>query len=529
MADAGDIILSRFGDEAPASSADTGDAILARFAGPSREEMTHAPSTRRIDPDKGPAVSPSQMAAATAESERLRSRSKAEAVGRGVIQGGTFGFGDEIGGAFRSVFGDEGYREARDKIRANDRAAREAHPIAFGAGEVGGGIATSFVPGLGVVGGAARGAKLAATAGKAALAGGTYGLGASEGETAGELAADTLRGAALGGAAGAVGYGVAKGVGASAKGAQGRLDKRLMGDIGDRATPTTRAKLAERPDAVLETARAHGLDRLARDPEKLLSATDAAKSSVGAALKPIYAEADAAIGGVPITKVLRALHKVEQKYQDANPEAAKAIARRIEHLRERFQTTNVKGSVARIPSDKIREQVTAMQEGAFASADIAPKVGIRSARDAAGALKQVLADHVDEAIDKGADVARGHLQKLNREYASLSLIGQAAKKRASLDPFPATGLRSIASATFGPAFVLASGHPLGAAALAARPLVRPAADLADRALAGVVRAARGGASEAEVVARAARAGVSREVARSLYGRFGGMSPSPGAE
>src|SRR5580692_1031750 len=77
-----------------------------------------------------------------------------EALGRGAVQGATFGFGDEIAGAVQSIFGSKTYQQARDEARANNAAAQAAHPNFYGAGELGGGLATSVVPGLGVAKGA---------------------------------------------------------------------------------------------------------------------------------------------------------------------------------------------------------------------------------------------------------------------------------------------------------------------------------------------------------------------------------------
>src|SRR5258708_36746818 len=87
-----------------------------------------------------------------------------EALGRGAAEGGTLNFADELAGAVRT-FGDQSdqlqagpgpeeivraYREGRDQYRGEDQAARAAHPGFYTGGQLGGGLATLAVPGLGV-------------------------------------------------------------------------------------------------------------------------------------------------------------------------------------------------------------------------------------------------------------------------------------------------------------------------------------------------------------------------------------------
>lgn len=150
----------------------------------------------------------SQAAAAEVEAEKP---SQAEAGTRGAAQGLSFGLADEAYGVVGAIvnptnsdkdFGDR-YRDSRDFARRGDKKAQVAHPGTYKATEVGGGVATAFVPGLGALN-AAKGAGAAQVVGKAALQGGATGLGLSEADvTKGEIPealADTATGAALGGA-----------------------------------------------------------------------------------------------------------------------------------------------------------------------------------------------------------------------------------------------------------------------------------------------------------------------------------------
>jgi hypothetical protein len=149
--------------------------------------------------------------------------SELSSAGRGLAQGASFGLRDEAAGALESPLGglkeiankfgagfsDDDvakYKAERDASRLLDSKAKAANPKSYLAGELGGAVATSFVPGLGL----AEGAGLAGTIGHAAAQGAAYGVGNSQGESIGDLAKDTLVGAGLGGVGGAAGYGAGK-------------------------------------------------------------------------------------------------------------------------------------------------------------------------------------------------------------------------------------------------------------------------------------------------------------------------------
>ncbi len=99
---------------------------------------------------------------------------------RGAAQGATLGFSDEISGlplaATAAMSGDpskilEAYRKSRDQSRGANELARQTNPGSFAAGEVGGGIASAFVPGMNAL----TGAKALNTFGNAALSGARVG------------------------------------------------------------------------------------------------------------------------------------------------------------------------------------------------------------------------------------------------------------------------------------------------------------------------------------------------------------------
>lgn len=134
-----------------------------------------------------------------------------ESTARGAAQGLSFGLADEITGALEAALSDKDYEKARDESRAAYKAAEAANPTAYTLGDVGGSVATAFIPGVGALN-AAKGARLAEVAGKAAVQGGLTGFGKSEAEDAGGLIKDTAAGAAIGGALGTAAHGIGKGI-----------------------------------------------------------------------------------------------------------------------------------------------------------------------------------------------------------------------------------------------------------------------------------------------------------------------------
>jgi hypothetical protein len=145
--------------------------------------------------------------------------SELESAGRGLAQGATFGFADEVAGAGEKVgmwlqglmnnqdlteeskkkYADlvsKSYTQGRDEYRAADKAAAEANPLSYGAGQLTGGVASGLATG---------GAGL----GSMATQGAVQGLGSSEADlTEGDVLGagkDVLLGGAIGAGAGLLG------------------------------------------------------------------------------------------------------------------------------------------------------------------------------------------------------------------------------------------------------------------------------------------------------------------------------------
>lgn len=157
--------------------------------------------------------------------------SQMESLGRGALQGATAGFADEasasLGAAMQkaTTHEPESYAEVRRRYLESDReanrVAQESNPKTYLAGQVGGGVGATALaaPLLPAKAAGAAAATLKGAAASGAAYGALYGLGESEADLTkgevGQAAADTAIGGAGGGAFGAAGHGLAKGLSAA--------------------------------------------------------------------------------------------------------------------------------------------------------------------------------------------------------------------------------------------------------------------------------------------------------------------------
>lgn len=140
-----------------------------------------------------------------------------------LIQGATFGFGDEIAGGVGGVLSTlegkgfkSGYERTRDLKRRDLASYQERHPVISTGAEIAGSLPTAMIP----LGAAAKGASLAGKVFRGAAAGATSGAlyGAGQGEGAQDRLRGAAQGAVIGGTTGGAipfaGKAVAKVVGA---------------------------------------------------------------------------------------------------------------------------------------------------------------------------------------------------------------------------------------------------------------------------------------------------------------------------
>lgn len=434
---------------------------------------------------------------------------------RGVKQGATLGFGDEITGALESAFTDKTYAQSRDEARASDRAAQASHPLAFGAGEIGGGIASSFIPGLGAAG---AGARLGAVALRGAAQGAVAGLGNSEADLTqgdvGGLARDAVVSGALGGATAGL-------AGKLLHGAPERVEKRLLGNITDGATATQRdrvvGKAGSKVGDVLEAIKGNkAIFRAGDDPHKLVPAIESAINSTGDKLDGAIAQ------GAPIL-VSDVLDKVEgvAKRIAADPgkrDLARAVATKADDVLETW------GNRTHVSPQEVRVLAGDIADAAFhGSPAVAPAAGKATSREVWGELKDLLHESV---LQGGGDVTE--LKALNKQMSTLLSMRDAAVYRATRESTPSTRLSSRLSGALD--LGLAFADPTSFAAKKAYDFVgKPALHVGDRLLAQLEVAAKNGSTKAQLAQLAVSMGVGRESGELLSGwlvkKFGGAAAS----
>ena len=230
---------------------------------------TPTPSTpATVSPSaSGPAAAPKYNLVSEPDLDPVEDHSgKAEALVRGGLQGVTFGTADEIGGALNALFSSRGegetamdhYRRERDKIRTANKASQGAHPLLYGAGEIGGGILPALATGGASV--AAEGAaaipeavsvgKAAWTAAKAGAGyGALSGLGTSNADlTKGDVANaayDTIHGAIAGGITGGILGAAGQKLSNSLGGAKAKQVESVFQGATRKALPADQPHLAE--------------------------------------------------------------------------------------------------------------------------------------------------------------------------------------------------------------------------------------------------------------------------------------------
>lgn len=515
--------------------ADSVDAILARYAPaatPSAAPVSDVDSilTRYGQADPAPAAAPLGLGAAELAGGGQAATPDVgllESVGRGVAQGLTFNFADEIEAGLRSLNPGAKYSEQIEAVRGKYRAASDAHPIGSGLGEVIGGVLGSGLTGgatgaLGLAGkGAAGVAKIAATEG--ALSG----LGASEAKDAVGLARDA---ASSGAAGGVIGYGLGRVIGKYLGEAPERHTMNVVKDLTEGATPTEAKRFArgagdlvtdvlEKDKVFMRAATNHGAKDAAEVAQQRLS-------RLSDEVSPIYRDIDKATGGVPLAKLKAHFDEIVTGLaKQPGNEGATGV---LEEVRD--NALKAWAGKDQVPTQDVRRWVTKLlklQSKQLGSLNETAAYELKTvAHDAAS---EFLRNHLDDlrashpslapSLDKLAEA-----NKRIRAYAQAeSLMEHAADraqwKRASLlDTLRNYGVPGIG------AIVGSGGHALGGALGAAtgKALVvggRAVNKATTRAAAALVRAARSGDVTAQMVQDAINAGVPSATVQGVLGTW----------
>lgn len=490
-----------------------------------------------------------------------------ESVGRGALQGASFGFADEIAGALGAAFTPKTYRQARDESRAAYAAAKEANPKAYVAGEIGGGLASAVIPG-GVLGKAAEGGAAAVEAAptigrlalKGAATGAAYGGAQALGDSTADLTqgdfhgaiADTLRGAAIGGLTGAIIHPAATKLleGAPERQAQNILDEIAQGE-GKAGSATTTAKklLARDKEDIVRTIQEDPVlaKAIAKPAKEALPVINETLDRVGSALDPNYQVVTKATGGVSLSSLVRTLDQKAAEYaksplneqyvnaiEDIRNSALKAWAPRLHgalQTEEAQAVPAIRDAIldrldTKVPEQDLRKMVTRLQtRGSQAINPLNPGEATIMKADMAQLLKGVLDEHLDAAAAAAPDVATAvnNIRQINSTYSALANIQKAIEQRGWKEMTGSTSLGGhlgkladlggLGAAALG----LAHGGSLpGAIATAALAHYAPGAARTlthegNRVLADIAAKAAAGQPTAELVAHAIKVGVPRAV------------------
>lgn len=453
---------------------------------------------------------------------------------RGAAQGGTLGFADEITGALEAAFTPKTYRQARDESRAAYRQAQEDNPLAFGAGEVGGGLASLLLPG----GAAAKGASLAGKVGAAALGGAVSGAGYSEEESLGGIARDAaVSGAVSGGLAGALGL-AAKGVGKLAKGyaakAPERFERHLAEDISEGATPTARKRLAQlQPGMLAEViGEDKALQRTFRDPAAALAAVKERVDQLVTKPKPIYDVIDKAAGKIKLRDVMTRFNdEIKKAAADPGMDAWAELLRKKQasFANAARAATGTKQGGANVDLDThfLRRWVTNVGKEAdttLGSLGETERFAIKSRMH--DFARGILDDRLDaaEKIAPGLGDVIGQLRQVNRKLATFAKVEEVLESRELRERIGAKNLAQylngqnlmllagLAGGSMSPAPLIAGVAARGALA-GGRALNRAAT----AKLAALVRAGRSGQSIQKAIEDALAAGIPEPMVRAITG------------
>ena len=332
---------------------------------------------------------------------------------RGLAQGATFGLADEATGALESAFTDKTYEQARDESRKAYHEAELANPKTYLAGDIGGGVTTAFIPGLGFLN-AGKGAALAEVAGKGALQGALGGFGRSEGD-AGTQALDTLTGAALGGATGAIASKAGDLLSGAADKTQDVADRFTVRSLG--GTKKQIEKLGGKASEVADLARSEGISSPFASSKAVAERADDFIAGVNDKMRPIYEKSsDSTLATGDLLK------RLDSKIEEYALDPGKVdVVRELKRLKDNIAST---GKVGYSPSDlgsyrsDIGKQVKDFTTGA-------------EVKTAKKDLYKLLGDAEMEQIAKVDPALRGENEKLFRQKHIARLLEDMADNGAA--------------------------------------------------------------------------------------------------
>ena len=375
---------------------------------------------------------------------------------RGAVQGGTLGYSDEIVGAgkglvegIKAPWGSkyknavEGYRSGRDEERAANDAALADNPKAYLGGNIAGGVATSLIPGLGI----AKGAKFAASIGKAAALGGATAGGLTEKSPiteTGEFASDVGTGALIGG-------GLQAGFSVLGKGLSALKPSNLRNTANIKAAKAAGAlgsdlkKLGpEKTQAMGEAVHAAGLkamDSLEDIGSKISSAKESAGEAIGKAIESVddlVVKAKAGIDDMSMPQAAKAnlKHRVDQAFQFNMKRVGERIERELINPNRKNPLLELERTKLQDIADRFKEIGSAtMKEGNVIKGTQGRLTNFNSETVPQAFKKEVysiIRSEIDDVIGKTGTLEAG-VERLAGK--AVSHQGAAAKNESVLSKF----------------------------------------------------------------------------------------------
>lgn len=392
------------------------------------------------------------------EMDRLSSAERpsvAESAIRGTAQGGTLGWADELVAGGKAIVDDMGmffsanppkgpaprfdefgrvsnpeeltgtYGDHLGRERAKYRAAEEANPMAYGAGEIGGGIATSFLP----IGTAGNAVKLAKTG---AAIGGIGAAGSSEADNALDLIMDTGKGTVMGGVLGYGGGKLAEGASALASRAAPKAGEFLK-DFAEQRAFKALGPVKKHADAALAKGNMNAIGRTALDEgvvtpfaskETMLSRINNKTDDVAGQLDDVLTSADKMQGLAP-DKMVEVMgsrfnpaeagaalkETIRAKYPDVPPKVLEQRLSVVDDWLSRTESMSIKQaqSMKRQMNDFINDR-------SYWTAN--PNASQEALTGVQGAIRRGI-EHNADTFANAAGESGGQVKGLNRKLGNL--------------------------------------------------------------------------------------------------------------
>lgn len=412
------------------------DALLAQDQKDPYESMTDEELDAELNKSEAP-----QSPAPT----EIEDPSYLDSASRGVAQGASLGFIDELSGRAGQLAGalglapDMGYEYYRDYARQKDKESAAANPKTFGGGQLAGGVASAAIPGLG----AANSFKGAAMTG--AALGGASGVGSSEADL---ISGQTLRDALIGGTIGGVAGGAGQKLGTYLTGSKDAVSKlnTLADDLAEKATGATAVQAERFAPGAGKILREEKLVRFGDSPANIAERVANAERASGAGIGNALSELDSQ--GVNISR-LNVIKELQAKADELSQfDGTSAV---VKKLNKEIKT---------LSKDLLDKVYSPVSKGEIAKRNFQKATNYHSpeaSKTSTGIAANAFKNEVERAAMEANPALAEAFMKDKQLFSVLRPVKEAAERRATQlnqSPFGGVGdMMSIASG--GPKVALA--------------------------------------------------------------------------